>query len=67
MLIFDLSGGAFDVSLDYWGEYLRGQATAGDTHLGSEDFDNHLVNHSSARTRVGIIYFIRKYSIAYNG
>jgi molecular chaperone DnaK (HSP70) len=21
------------------------KATAGDTHLGSEDFDNHLVNH----------------------
>jgi molecular chaperone DnaK len=45
VLIFDLSGEAFDVSLDYWGRYLRGQATAGNTHLGGEDFDNRLVNH----------------------
>ncbi|KAJ8587608.1 HSP70-domain-containing protein, partial [Rhizopogon salebrosus TDB-379] len=36
---------AIAVSLDYWGGYLRGQATAGNTHLGGEDFDNHLVNH----------------------
>jgi molecular chaperone DnaK (HSP70) len=44
VLIFDLGGEVFDVSLD-WGGYLRSQATAGSTHLGGEDFDNRLVNH----------------------
>merc|ERR1711912_125398 len=34
VLIFDLGGGTFEV-----------KATAGDTHLGGEDFDNRLVNH----------------------
>ena len=46
VLIFDLGGGTFDVSLlsieDGIFEVL---ATAGDTHLGGEDFDNLLVNH----------------------
>merc|ERR1711902_411719 len=34
VLIFDLGGGTFDV-----------KATAGDTHLGGEDFDNRMVDH----------------------
>ncbi|KAN0032850.1 hypothetical protein ACTFIV_006782 [Dictyostelium citrinum] len=46
ILIFDLGGGTFDVSLlsisDGVFEVL---ATAGNTHLGGEDFDNRLVNH----------------------
>merc|ERR1719415_161812 len=45
VLIFDLGGGTFDVSLlnidDGVFEVL---ATAGDTHLGGEDFDNRLVD-----------------------
>jgi L1 cell adhesion molecule like protein len=48
VLIFDLGGGTFDVSLlnidDGIFEVL---ATAGDTHLGGEDFDNLLVKHFS--------------------
>ena len=46
VLIFDLGGGTFDVSLLTIDEGIfEVKATAGDTHLGGEDFDNHLVNH----------------------
>nr|ANJ86404.1 heat shock protein [Grapholita molesta] len=46
VLIFDLGGGTFDVSIltiDE-GSLFEVKATAGDTHLGGEDFDNRLVN-----------------------
>ncbi|CAK1546737.1 unnamed protein product [Leptosia nina] len=49
VLIFDLGGGTFDVSIltiDE-GSLFEVKATAGDTHLGGEDFDNRLVNHLS--------------------
>jgi len=46
ILVFDLGGGTFDVSLlsieDHVFEVL---ATAGDTHLGGEDFDNKLTDY----------------------
>ena len=46
VLIFDLGGGTFDVSLLNIDEGIfEVKATAGDTHLGGEDFDNILVNH----------------------
>ncbi|KAK9252912.1 heat shock protein 70 family [Lipomyces tetrasporus] len=46
VLIFDLGGGTFDVSLLSIEEGIfEVKATAGDTHLGGEDFDNRLVNH----------------------
>ncbi|CAR26173.1 hypothetical protein ZYGR_0E01560 [Zygosaccharomyces rouxii] len=46
ILIFDLGGGTFDVSLLTIDEGIfEVKATAGDTHLGGEDFDNRLVNH----------------------
>jgi len=46
ILIFDLGGGTFDVSLlTMEGGYFEVRATAGDTHLGGEDFDNRMVNH----------------------
>ena len=47
VLIFDLGGGTFDVSIltiDE-GSMFEVRSTAGDTHLGGEDFDNRLVNH----------------------
>ncbi|GAB1605542.1 heat shock 70 kDa protein-like [Argonauta hians] len=47
VLIFDLGGGTFDVSIltiDQ-GSLFEVKATAGDTHLGGEDFDNRLVDH----------------------
>merc|ERR1719336_394276 len=46
VLIFDLGGGTFDVSLLTIDEgVFEVKATAGDTHLGGEDFDNVLVDH----------------------
>ncbi|KAM1675771.1 hypothetical protein ACFX2K_041678 [Malus domestica] len=46
VLIFDLGGGTFDVSLLTIEEGIfKVKATAGDTHLGGEDFDNRMVNH----------------------
>lgn len=46
VLIYDLGGGTFDVSLlAIEGGIFEVKATAGDTHLGGEDFDNILVNH----------------------
>merc|ERR1711939_1259928 len=46
VLIFDLGGGTFDVSLLTIADGIfEVKATAGDTHLGGEDFDNRLVNH----------------------
>lgn len=45
ILIFDLGGGTFDVSLLTIDDGIfEVKATAGDTHLGGEDFDNRLVN-----------------------
>ena len=46
VLIFDLGGGTFDVSLlkiDYG--IFEVKATAGDTHLGGEDFDNRMMDY----------------------
>lgn len=44
-LIFDLGGGTFDVSLlTIEDGIFEVQATAGDTHLGGEDFDSNMVN-----------------------
>jgi L1 cell adhesion molecule like protein len=45
VLIFDLGGGTFDVSLLTIDDgVFEVKSTAGDTHLGGEDFDNRLVN-----------------------
>ena len=57
VLIFDLGGGTFDVSvLQLEGGVFAVQATGGDTHLGGEDFDARLVDHvikSYARKQAG--------------
>lgn len=53
VLIFDLGGGTFDISIltiDE-GSLFEVRATAGDTHLGGEDFDNRLVNHFTEEFR----------------
>ncbi|MFS7922635.1 putative Heat shock protein 70 family [Helianthus anomalus] len=47
LLVFDLGGGTFDVSIltiDETGSF-KVKAVAGDTHLGGEDFDNCMVDH----------------------
>src|SRR5690606_34901694 len=46
ILIFDLGGGTFDVSLlTLDSGIFEVKATAGDTHLGGEDFDERLMEH----------------------
>ena len=46
VLVFDLGGGTFDVSiLTIEHGLFEVKATAGNTHLGGEDFDNRMVNH----------------------
>ena len=45
-MIYDLGGGTFDVSvLTIEDGIFEVKSTAGDTHLGGEDFDNRMVNH----------------------
>lgn len=57
MLIFDLGGGTFDVSLlTLDGGVFEVKATAGDTHLGGEDFDNKLVEFCASE-------FLKKHRI----
>ncbi|XP_045792420.1 heat shock cognate 70 kDa protein-like [Trifolium pratense] len=46
IFVFDLGGGTFDVSLlTIKDNNFRVKATAGNTHLGGEDFDNRMVNY----------------------
>ncbi|GJX34027.1 putative heat shock protein 70 family protein [Tanacetum coccineum] len=47
VLIFDLGGGTFDISLltIEEGGIFEVKAVDGDTHLGGEDFDNRMVDH----------------------
>ncbi|WP_203832331.1 Hsp70 family protein, partial [Catellatospora citrea] len=46
VLVFDLGGGTFDVSvLDVGDGVVEVRATAGDSHLGGDDFDKRLVDH----------------------
>jgi L1 cell adhesion molecule like protein len=46
IFVFDLGGGTFDVSLlTIKGEVFEVKATAGNTHIGGEDFDNRILNY----------------------
>ncbi|RGB35483.1 heat shock protein 70 family [Rhizophagus diaphanus] len=46
ILVYDLGGGTFDVSLlSVEDDVFEVLATAGDTHLGGEDFDNRVIDH----------------------
>ncbi|WP_066376436.1 molecular chaperone DnaK [Herbidospora mongoliensis] len=46
VLVFDLGGGTFDVSILDIGEgVVEVRSTAGDTHLGGDDFDRRIVDH----------------------
>ncbi|KAL6213110.1 hypothetical protein ACLB2K_012557 [Fragaria x ananassa] len=60
-MIFDLGGGTLDVSLLVTGNGVFDvMATAGDTHLGGEDFDNKMVNFCAER-------FKRKHNLDVSG
>ncbi|MBM3463343.1 MAG: molecular chaperone DnaK [Armatimonadetes bacterium] len=46
VLVFDLGGGTFDVSiLEIGGGVFEVKATSGDTHLGGDDWDNAILNY----------------------
>eukprot|EP00111_Clytia_hemisphaerica_P002275 TCONS_00006378-protein len=52
VLIFDLGGGTFDVSvLAIDNGVFEVKSTRGDTHLGGEDFDNRMVEHFVAEIK----------------
>nr|ANQ44604.1 heat shock 70 kDa protein [Paratrypanosoma confusum] len=53
VLIFDLGGGTFDVTLlTIDGGIFEVKATAGDTHLGGEDFDSRLVDYFATEFKI---------------
>lgn len=59
VMIYDLGGGTFDVSLlNIQGGVFTVKATAGDTHLGGQDFDTNLLDHCkkefSRKTKKGV-------------
>ena len=46
VMVYDLGGGTFDVSIiEIGGDVIEVLATSGDNHLGGDDFDERLVNH----------------------
>ncbi|AKB47165.1 Chaperone protein DnaK [Methanosarcina sp. Kolksee] len=46
ILVYDLGGGTFDVSiLELGGGVFEVKSTSGDTHLGGDDFDQRIVNY----------------------
>jgi endoplasmic reticulum chaperone BiP len=46
LIVYDLGGGTFDVSLlSIYDGVFKVLATAGDTHLGGEDFDNRIIDY----------------------
>ncbi|CAD6569897.1 MAG: ATPase with role in protein import into the ER [Alectoria sarmentosa] len=50
IIVYDLGGGTFDVSLlTIDNGVFEVQATAGDTHLGGEDFDQRIINYFTKR------------------
>ena len=52
ILVFDMGGGTFDVSvLAIQDSVFEVKATAGDPHLGGEDFDNRILSHCIADFR----------------
>eukprot|EP01065_Artemidia_motanka_P035376 TRINITY_DN43299_c0_g1_i1.p1 TRINITY_DN43299_c0_g1~~TRINITY_DN43299_c0_g1_i1.p1 ORF type:complete len:714 (+),score=249.59 TRINITY_DN43299_c0_g1_i1:207-2144(+) len=67
ILVFDLGGGTFDVSvLQIDDGFFEVLATNGDTHLGGEDFDNRMVKHllKIAQKRHGVDLSGRKGAVA---
>ncbi|WP_282438195.1 molecular chaperone DnaK, partial [Streptomyces sp. Root1310] len=54
VLVFDLGGGTFDVSLLEMGEgVIEVKATNGDTHLGGDDWDQRIVDHLVTQLKNG--------------
>jgi molecular chaperone DnaK len=61
ILVFDLGGGTFDVSVLTVGDgVVEVRATAGDTHLGGDDFDRRIVDHLADDFQGGVGVDLRK-------
>jgi L1 cell adhesion molecule like protein len=61
VLIFDLGGGTFDVSLlDIDDSIFEVKVTASDTHLGGEDFDSRMVDYFADRFQKKFKYDLRE-------
>ncbi len=61
ILVFDLGGGTFDVSILDIGEGVAEvRSTSGDTHLGGDDFDKRIVDHVAEEFRKDTGVDIRK-------
>ena len=59
--VYDLGGGTFDVSvLEIQKGVFEVKSTNGDTFLGGEDFDQHLLRHivKEFKREVGIFYMV---------
>lgn len=55
MLIFDLEGSTFDVSVPATEDGISEvKSTAGDTHLAGEDFGNRMANHCKVYCKVQV-------------
>jgi molecular chaperone DnaK len=66
VLIFDLGGGTFDVSvLEVGDEVFEVLATSGDTHLGGDDFDQAIVDYivTDFKTKEGIDLYNEKQAL----
>ncbi len=66
VLIFDLGGGTFDVSvLEVGDEVFEVLATSGDTHLGGDDFDQAIVDYivTDFKTKEGIDLYKEKQAL----
>ena len=61
ILVFDLGGGTFDVSLLEVGDgVVEVLATAGDTHLGGDDYDQRIVDYVAEEFKKGTGVDLRK-------
>ena len=60
VLIFDLGGGTFDVLLNIDDGIFEVKATAGDTHLGGEDFDQLIMQHFIKNSKKNISTILPK-------
>ena len=68
IMVYDLGGGTFDVSLIEIGEGLiEVLATAGDNHLGGDDFDQKLTDYIVEEFRKGYLYRDTVVSVSLRG
>lgn len=68
--MYDLGGGTFDISvLEIQKGVFEVKSTNGDTFLGGEDFDNHLVNFLASEFKREVCFFFtfKNFILIYSG